>query len=41
MMEQFSREKCENVIAEYTNPTEYFQIYIGEVMGKQKSIAFR
>lgn len=33
MMEQFSREKCRKVTAEYSNPTEYFQILMGEVFG--------
>lgn len=40
-MEQFSREKCENVVARYTNPTEYFKIYLSEVIGKQKNVAYR
>ena len=40
-MEQFSREKCRKVSAVYGNPTEYFQILMGEVFEKVKPAATR
>jgi hypothetical protein len=35
MMKQFSREKCNSVVALYGNPTEYFIALMGEVFGKK------
>jgi hypothetical protein len=41
-MKQFSREKCNRVVALYGNPTEYFISLMGEVFGgKVKPIANR
>lgn len=40
-MEQFAREGCLKVAALYTNPTEYFQILMGEVFNKVKDVKFR
>lgn len=34
MMSEFSKEKCNRVIATYTNPTEYFKILYKEVFEK-------
>jgi hypothetical protein len=42
IMEQFSREKCNKVVAVYGNPTEYFITLMGEVFAKKvKPIATR
>jgi hypothetical protein len=35
IMEQFSREKCNKIIAVYGNPTEYFMTLMGEVYGQK------
>ena len=34
-MEQFSREKCNKIIAVYGNPTEYFMTLMGEIYGQK------
>jgi hypothetical protein len=34
-MRQFSKEKCNKVVATYTNPTEYFKILFKEVYEKK------
>ena len=41
MMEQFTRQKCNKVVAVYGNPTEYFMTLMGEVFGKVKPVATR
>ena len=33
-MKKFSKEKCNKVIATYSNPTEYFERVLQEVYGK-------
>jgi hypothetical protein len=35
MMEKFSMEKCNKVVAVYGNPTEYFITLMGEVFGQK------
>lgn len=40
-MAEFSREKCRKVSAVYGNPSEYFQILMGEVFNKVKPVATR
>lgn len=34
IMKKFSKEKCNKVIATYSNPTEYFERVFQEVYGK-------
>lgn len=42
MMKQFSKEKCNKVVAVYGNPTEYFIALMGEVFGqKMKPVVTR
>lgn len=42
IMEKFSSERCNKVVAVYGNPTEYFLTLMGEVFGeKKKPIAIR
>ena len=41
-MRQFSKEKCNKVVATYTNPTEYFKVLYHEVFQKKyKDVAVR